>query len=62
MTATTNFISFDFNKMLRFLAVLAFLAILAVSWEDAAKDQYDRMHDDDGASCAMHIDYLAEGK
>lgn len=38
------------------LMVLLFVAL--ASWEDAAQDQYDRMHDDaGGAGCAMWIDY-----
>jgi len=49
--------SFEFSKFVKILfLVAAFLAL--VSWNDAAQDQYDRMHDDDsGAACSMHIDY-----
>lgn len=38
------------------LVLLAFLAL--VSWEDAAQDQHDRMHKDNGPACSMHIDWL----
>lgn len=42
------------------LVLAAFLA--ALSWQNAAQDQYDRMHDDDdGAACSMHIDWQAAG-
>lgn len=34
------------------------IALVSVSWEDAAQDQYDRMHgDDSGPACSMRIDW-----
>lgn len=32
------------------------IALVSVSWEDAAQDQYDRMHDS-GPACSMRIDW-----